>query len=716
MTRLRDAWRRYHRENRFLIAGFLALMVLSAGAFYLLQRTQEASPEELTNRLLLFILWYLDISLIFVLTFILVRNLVKLLAERRRGVLGSRFRTKLVITYVALTFVPVIFIFLIATNILQRSIDQWFSSPVEETLRTGTAVTVQVRELMEARLIEQAAVAAKEIDADPSPDSLPRLQRLMGVDLVALFEGSRLLQAVTDPRRIPTTPPQLHWEELPRQGVRANRLKGGGLLVRAWAPVAGGNTVVVVGDMLPRELLLDLESTTAAHAMFQEMKLQRGTVTATTILVFLAVTLVLLFATVWVGLFLSRRFTEPLLAVAAATQRVAEGNQLEEVTEPASDEVAVLVHSFNAMVRRVRATEAEIRASNQELATLLATVPTGVLTLDSQAAAFRPNPAAARILGFPQWAGSWMDIAKLDRAGLGSLHRQLAPDRVGEIRNEVDIEVDGALKHLDVTLTPLPGGGLVVTLDDLTQLLQAQRQAAWSEVAQRIAHEIKNPLTPIRLAAERMQRWAGKLDGEVRDIVDSGCEAIIAQVSGLKELVDAFRLYARMPKVDPRPSSVSQVVREMGSLYNGLRPGLEIDVVLPEEEIWAVADPVLLRQVLVNLLDNAADAVGEAGSIAVSVRRNGDNVIVEVTDTGSGLPTDETDILVQPFYSTKGRGSGMGLALVHRVVTDHGGTLAFENRLPAGALVRITLPQTPPADGSIVAAGAPGDAAGRSSV
>jgi two-component system nitrogen regulation sensor histidine kinase NtrY len=709
MTRLAEAWGRYRRENRFLVVGFLALMALCVGAFYLLQRTQNASPEELTNRLLLFVLWYLDISLILVLTFILVRNLVKLLAERRAGVLGSRFRTKLVLTYVALTFVPVIFIFLIATNILQRSIDQWFSSPVEETLRTGTAVTVQVRELMEARLVEQAQVAATEIEAGSDAASLARLQRLIGVDMVALFEGPRLLQAVTDPRKISSTPPLLRWQELPRQGVRANRMKGGGLLVRAWAPVAGGDTVVVVGDMLPRELLLDLESTTAAHAMFQEMKLQRGTVTATTVLVFLAVTLLLLFATVWIGLYLSRRFTEPLLAVAAATQRVAEGNQLEEVAIPASDEVGVLVHSFNAMVRRVSATEAEIRASNQELATLLATVPTGVLTLDAEGEGFRPNPAAARVLGAPEWAGAWLDLDRLNRPGLSTLYRHLATDWPEGSRHEMDIEVAGAAKHLEVTVTPLPGGGRVVTLDDLTQLLQAQRQATWSEVAQRIAHEIKNPLTPIRLAAERMQRWAGRLDGEVRDIFDSGCQAIIAQVNGLKELVDAFRLYARMPKVELRPSSISQVVREIGSLYDGLRPGLEIRVVLPDEEIRAVADPVLLRQALVNLLDNAADAVGDAGSIEISVRRSGSDVIVEVADSGSGLPTDDTKTLVQPFYSTKGRGSGMGLALVHRIVTDHGGLLEFANREPAGATVRMTFPQAtkaapraaePPRDGA----------------
>jgi len=690
MANLVEAWNQHRRQNRSLAAGFVILLVLSAGAFYLLQRTQAASPEDLTNRLLLFVLWYLDISLIVILTFILVRNLTRLLAERRRGVLGSRFRTKLVLTYVVLTFVPAIFIFLIATNILQRSIDQWFSSPVEETLRSGAAVTVQVRELIEQRLYRQAQVAARELAGDDAPD-LAELRTTMGVDLLALFEGPRLLEAVTDPRTIPTTPPPLRWEELPRSGVRANRWRGG-LLVRGWAPVADSAAVVVVGDMLPRELLLDLESTTAAHATFQEMKLQRGTVTSTTILVFLAVTLLLLFATVWVGLFLSRRFTEPLLAVAAATRRVAEGNRLEEVVSPASDEVAVLVDSFNAMVRRVRATEAEILASNQELATLLATVPTGVLTVSSDGSRFRPNPAAARLLGEPDWAGTWFSIEQLDRRGFEPLRDRLRPGQPTDLRAELDLEIGGSVRHLEVAVKPLPGGGSVVTLDDLTVLLQAQRQAAWSEVAQRIAHEIKNPLTPIRLAAERMQRWAGRLEGEVRDIVDSSCEAIIAQVTGLKELVDAFRLYAQMPRVSPRPSSVSQIVREIGSLYDGLREGLDVRIQTPPAEVHAMVDPAALRQALVNLLDNAVDAVKGSGAITISLETHGDGLVLEVADTGVGLPTEDAETLVQPFYSTKGQSSGMGLAMVHRVVTDHGGTLELHNRQPAGALVRITLP------------------------
>ncbi len=684
------AWHKYRRQNKFLIAGFLVLMLLSGGAFYLVQRTQEASPEDLTNRLLLFVLWYLDISLILILTFILARNLIRLALERRSGVLGSRFRTKLVLTYVGLTFVPVIFIFLIATNYLQHSIDQWFSSPVEDTVRSGYQVTVQVRELVEERLERQADIAAGQLRADPQPDRLPGLREIMGVDLISLFEDGQLTQTVADPRRIPSSLPQLRFDTLPEQGVRADRWRGG-LLVRAWQPLPDDRRVVVVGNMLPRELLMHLERATAADAHFQEMKLQRGTITSTTILVFLALTLLLLFATVWIGLYLSRRFTEPLLAVAAATRRVAEGNQLEEVAIAASDEVAVLVDSFNAMVRRVRATEAEILASNQELATLLATVPTGVLSVDSGLRNVRPNPAAARILGHEAWARQWLSLDELDRPGLEPLYRKLLPGEPKDARWELEVEVEGSQRHLEVMIKPLPGGGCVVAIDDLTQLLRAQRQAAWSEVAQRIAHEIKNPLTPIRLAAERMQRWAQRLKGDVRDIMMSGSEAIIAQVSGLKELVDAFRRYARMPTINPRVASVSRIAREVVSLYQELRDGLTVELRLPEKDLTATVDPVLLRQALVNLLDNAIDAVNTNGSVTLSVSSQGDDVVLEVADSGVGLPTDDVELLLQPFYSTKGRGSGMGLALVHRIVSDHGGILELENRSPSGAVARIVL-------------------------
>lgn len=689
VTRLRTFWDRYHKENRFLVSAFVILMALSVGGFYLLQRAREASPEELTNRILLFVLWYLDISLILILSFILLRNLVRLAVERRSGVLGSRFRTKLVLTYVGLTFVPVIFIFLIATNLLQGSIDRWFSAPVETILRGGAEVTVQLRELVEENLEHQAIVAAEELERSRGRVDLVRLQRLLGVDLVAVYEDGELQEAITDARRIPASLPPLRWETLPPSDVRSDRWRGG-LLIRAWSPI-DDTTHVVVGDMLPSELLLHLENAIAAHAQFQEMKQAQGTITATTVLVLLAVTLLLLFATVWVGLYLSRRFTEPLLAVAGATQRVAEGDALEEVDVPASDEVAILVDSFNAMVRRVRTTEAEILASNQELATLLATVPTGVLSINAGGDRFRPNPAAAKLLGYPDWAQQWRPMDELNRPGLEELYGRLEAGQQENLRCELDLQTSGESFHVDITSRPLPGGGKVVAIDDLTQLMQAQRQAAWSEVAQRIAHEIRNPLTPIQLAAERIQKRASTLDGEMRSIVTAGCEAIVAQVSGLKELVDSFQEYARMPTIALQLTDISRIIRELCSLYDGVRPGLEVTADLPGDPIIAMVDPVLLRQALVNLLDNAASAVVGNGRVSIVAKTSGDDVILEVEDTGVGLPTDDTEVLLEPFFSTKGRGSGMGLALVHRVVIDHGGSLELENLEPAGARVRIIL-------------------------
>jgi len=691
MGRLSEVWSRYHRENRFLVGAFVFLMVLSVGAFYLLQRAKDSSPEELTNRVLLFVLWYLDISLILILSFILLRNLIRLAVERRAGVLGSRFRTKLILTYVGLTFVPVILIFLIATNLLQGSIDRWFSAPVETILRGGAEVTVQLRELVEDRLRRQVVVASEELQRSGTARDLAALRELLGVDMVALYDGDDLEEAISDPRRIPASLPPLQWENLETTGVRADRWRGG-LLIRAWSTM-GRDRRVVVGDMLPRDLLLHLENAIAAEAQFQEMKQQQGTITATTVLVLLAITLLLLFASVWVGLYLSRRITEPLLVVAGATQRVAEGDDLEEVDVPASDEVAVLVDSFNAMVRRVRATEAEILASNQELATLLATVPTGVLSVDAADSQFRPNPAAARLLGHAEWAHEWLPIEKLNRPGLEELHARLLPGEPPNASCELNVETGGDTYHVDITSRPLPGGGRVVAMDDLTQLIQAQRQAAWSEVAQRIAHEIKNPLTPIRLAAERIQRRAAGLDSELREIVISGCEAIVAQVSGLKELVDAFQEYARLPNIELRPSSLGRILRELCALYDGIRDDLNVKMVLPngDDEMLAMVDPVLLRQVLVNLLDNAASAISREGTIAIAARTVGEDVVIEVEDNGVGLPTEDTETLVEPFFSTKGRGSGMGLAMVHRIVTDHGGSLELESLETGGTRVRIIL-------------------------
>jgi two-component system nitrogen regulation sensor histidine kinase NtrY len=295
------------------------------------------------------------------------------------------------------------------------------------------------------------------------------------------------------------------------------------------------------------------------------------------------------------------------------------------------------------------------------------------------------------MLGHEEWAHSWQPLEDLNRPGLEGLHARLVPGQPADASCEIDLETGGETFRIDITSRPLPGGGRVVAMDDLTQLILAQRQAAWSEVAQRIAHEIRNPLTPIRLAAERIQRRADSLDGDLRQIVSSGCEAIVAQVSGLKELVDAFQEYARMPAIDPQPTDLGRILRELWSLYGGVRDGLDVEVELPATEIHAMIDPVLMRQAMVNVLDNAVWAIPGDGRIKITASVKDLDVVIEVEDTGVGLPIEDTETLVEPFFSTKGRGSGVGLALVHRIVSDHGGSLELGSLDQGGARVRIVL-------------------------
>jgi len=692
VSRLGDAWREHGRENKFLLKSFLVLLGLFIGAYYLYERTQAASAQELTNRLLLFVLWYLDLSLILTLSFIIVRSLIKLVLESRAGILGARFRTKLILTYIALTSIPVVLIFLIATNLLQHSIDRWFSAPVEEILGSGRDLAVELRLMIEERLKSQANVAAAALKngKDTSAD-LAGLQRMLGVDLLEYFEDGKLVEAVSDARKIPGAVPRLRWEETGKSGVRAERWRGG-LLLRAWRLLPDGRHRIVVGAILPPDLLNHLERATAANIEFQSMKQRQGTITATTILVLLSITLVLLFVTIWVGLYLSRRFTEPLRLVTDATRRVAEGDALEELGVQAADEVAVLVDSFNAMVRRVRNTQQEIKESNEELSTLLATIPIGVLSIDSAGLHFRPNDSAIRMLGLPRKEEEWYKLSELRDCGLDALYERLLPGRPQRESFQLKLEIAGENRYLDVTRRPLPGGGIMVAIDDLSDLMLAQRQAAWSDAARRIAHEIKNPLTPIRLAAERIERRASGIGGEQGDVLRSSCQAIVAHVTGLQALVDAFQEYARMPAVEPRPWPLYRLVEEAVAIYRDMSEGLQLSSEFPGGTFEALVDPVLFRQVLVNLIDNAASAVGGSGEVRIIVGREEGDAVVEILDDGPGLPTEDLELLTRPFYSTKGRGSGMGLAIVDRIVRDHGGTLSIMNRRFRGTRVLLRLP------------------------
>lgn len=696
MSDWRRRWQRYRRQNRVLVGLYVGLLLLTAAGFALFNRLGGLPPEELTNRLLIFLLWWFDLTLIAIVLFIILRNLLRLTLERRFGILGARFRTKLLLSYVVLSLAPTVVLFVLGVSLLSRAAASWFAAPVEGMVAASVQLAEGVRQMAEARTARAAEVAARRLaeigDERARVAELERLHALLGNHLTTLYRNGAQVVELVDPRQRPMLRlPPLEDAALRSSGLRGERYAGT-VVVRAWQVLPDGG-VVVVGEALPAAMIKAQGRLVTASAAYERLKLERPTITATAVLGFGGLALLVAFAAMWLGLYLSRRFTAPLLALAATARRVAEGDSLEEVPLPAEDEVGLLVDSFNAMARRLQSRGEELEAAVRRLHTVLSAIRTGVLTLDVSRQTVLANPAAAALLGTPEL----VDTPQLLDVLAVTFPRLVETIRTSPsgYRGSLTLYPPGAARHVEVAVvalgTPEQVEGWVVALEDLTPLLRAQRQAAWSEAARRIAHQIKNPLTPIRLAAERIARQSERRSPELPAIVEQGCSAIVEHVLSMQEMVDAFARYAKFPPISRRPVRVGDLVRQVVALYAGVRPDLRIDARDEADNREVLLDPEQFRQVLTNLIDNAVEASPAGATVTVEVTWEGDDVVFAVADEGPGLPVEDPELLFQPFFSTKGRGSGVGLALVQRIVSDHGGNVRLEPGPERGvrAVVRI---------------------------
>ncbi len=696
MRRWRRSFLRLRRQGRFLVAVYALLLLLGGLLYLLLAKLQQTPAEELTNRLLVFLLTLFDLTLVLVVVFVLLRSVFKLFVERRLGIIGSRFRAKLVLSYLLLILGPTALVSLLAASLFSRLASSWFSAPVEAVVRAGAELAEGTRQESEARVrrwAEQVATALRRLEQARWNQELERWHRLLQAPLTGLWRQGVAVVELQDPRlahvRLPTLSPQ----ETAVAGSRVDRVAGR-VVVRAWVPL-GEDTFVVLGEVWPERVAQAQGRLALAAASYQALKLQQPTITATLVLSFGGLALVAIFAAVWTGLYLSRTFTEPLVALAATTAAVAEGAELAEVPVPGEDEVAVLVASFNSMVRRLRAKEQELRATVARLDAVLGAIRAGILWLDEGKTIVVGNPAAAAMLNLPALCQGPLPLSLLANHNLTRLVEAIQTAPSGW-RGSMTLYPAGVPRYLEVTVVALgrqgEGAGWVVAMEDLTQLLRAQRQATWSEVARQIAHQIKNPLTPIRLAAERIAKHFAEKRPDLAEVIPAGCRAIVDHVRSMQELLDAFSRYARLPAVQRRPVAVEGLLQQTVRLYQGLKPGVEVrlEAGLGEREAWLDQD--LFRQVLVNLLDNAIEASPSPSQVIVRAAWEGEELVVEVLDQGPGLPVEDPEVLFQPFFSSKGRGSGVGLAVVQRIVTEHGGTVRLLPREEGGVRAVVRLP------------------------
>jgi PAS domain S-box-containing protein len=724
------------RRKLWLALGGVVIALLLAAVFTLGSLRIPFEPSTFSEIIVLYSLSTFIVAALLVFGLILTRSFLRLWAERSAGQLGSRFKTKMVLGAMAISLLPVIFMFFISYALLNRTLNKWFPRPLEIATQESQSLLNDLGKNEHRRLKqiadEAAALAIQRNERGDlyavqlGADAAWTVEELEGATtgfFVAREEGSQEFRMATHvhPKFVRTLPSGVEvWASSTRHYLGA----------RAAVP----HGIVVAGREAPESFLRRYREIEAQVATYQAQGQGLRAFKTQMLLTLLLFTVLLLFSATWFALFLSKQVTVPIQALAEATRAVSQGEFDHRVDVQAQDELGILVQSFNQMTAQLGESRKQIDESTRNLQlaveelerrrklmeTILENVPTGVLSLDEHGAILRASPAVTRIFG--DRARTAKTLAELigpeASRGVELLMRKSL--RMGVAAKELEISLPDRVLLAAVTVSSLgprrANPGFIVVIDDLTEVLRAQKSAAWQEVAQRIAHEIKNPLTPIQLSAQRLSRhlergatgtpqpgMAAPHDGELRAMVGECAALIEREVATLKALVDEFSQFARFPSVKPVPTDLNALVSGALDVFSGRLEGVRVLTDLAREIPPVKADPELLRRVLVNLIDNGAEAMegSAAKELRVTTRldADGDAVEIIVADSGHGISPEDKDKLFLPHFSTKDRGTGLGLAIAARIVAEHAGTIRVEDNQPVGArfVVRLPLAEVPAA-------------------
>jgi two-component system nitrogen regulation sensor histidine kinase NtrY len=728
------------KRNLVVISGTLLILAV-AGALSLEMRAPELP---VASNIVVFALFNLNLIVFLLLLVLLCRNLVKLWFERRQGVIGSKFKTKLVFAFLSLALTPAILIFITASNFINKSIEGWFKPQVERPLDQALAVAQTYYHNLEATALRHGQQIARVIDRDRLLDPsrrealaayLVEQQEQLGISAITVFRADGQEVAHVKDQGLGDVSTRDVSESQLRRGLgggevtTVRELASGDLIeavVPIWVSPADDPTlvrdrrlagVVVVGTHVAERLESKIRGISQAFKEYKQARLLKNPIKGIYILLFLLLTLIIVFSFTWFGLYLARGITGPIEQLAEGTREVAAGNLSYKVQARADDEIGTLVDSFNVMTddlleskRRLEEAYLDLQDKHSELEdrrryieTVLEAIATGVVSFDPENRLTTMNRAAARMFGLDPAAVAGRPVEAIFAGGdlrdVGLLVQRVRRARTGNIEQELNVRGGAGHVSLLASATALRGpdgsyAGAVLVFDDLTELLKAQRLAAWREVAQRIAHEIKNPLTPIQLSAQRLRRRLARNPGLDQRLVTECTETIIQEVDGLKRLVDEFTRFARMPASSPRPTDVRPVVEAVAALYRESHPALRLITRYPDSVPLLEVDPDHLKRAVLNLVDNAVEAVAGQGNVDVEVvvAADGGSVQIVVADDGPGIAAEAKDKLFQPYFSTKTNGMGLGLPIVSEIVIEQGGTVRVEDNVPRGSRFTLDLP------------------------
>ncbi|MBN2246383.1 MAG: HAMP domain-containing protein [Candidatus Aminicenantes bacterium] len=713
------------RAPRVLGAIILFLIILFFAIDLIIRESQQFSPTSLTN-ILLSTLQIIVLLLFLILFFIFCRNLIKLYLERKHKVAGAHFKTKLLLFFTALSLIPTLLLFFFASDLISRNIETWFKTPIDKILndtknlsegfyQNAREITFHHAQQLSNFIQEQQLIKQGRL---PLMNFVREKLTEYHLDEISIYLDGEDLFSYLNPNL-----PLQYYRELKSNTIKRAHLgerfssiepMGTGEMIRRGVAVDipnVGNFLVVTGKFLPQNYTQRINNISAYVQRYQQLKIQKNPLKTFYLITLTFITLLIIFAASWIGFHLAKGITVPIEKLALATKEISKGNLNVRVKAPASDELGILIDSFNQMTADLNSSQqaiaqktSELSARKQHIETILTNITTGVITLNAEGVITTINPSAKEMLALTEKNpvgkhyqnilnhSRYKDVVDTIKRGLNK--------RIKTSNREIKINTGNQNITLALTLTPLNQtdsrfSGMIVVLDDFTQLINAQKIAAWKEVAQRVAHEIKNPLTPIQLSAERIIKNIQNNQSLSNDIIKEGASTIVQEAGTIKSLVDEFSSFARMPNIRLQPSDMNEIISQTVSLFKGIYTDIAFDISFSHDLPSPIhVDPEQMKRVFINLIDNAIDAMNKKGNIKIttSFEKNDQHIHIDITDSGPGISDEDKDKLFIPYFSTKKKGNGLGLAIVNQIIIEHNGTIKFENNKPSGAKFCIRIP------------------------
>ena len=699
---------------------------------------EKGSLLPTTSYAIVLLLVNLDLIGLVVLTLLLSRNLIKAYFERRHRLVGAGFRTKLIAAFIGFSLIPTVLLAIVASGFLNKAVDVWFSEQIEKVMKDSS----EVASLQHAGHIALAVNSARAIGRELYREDLliPEQRDLLiaamarkrmeyGVAGIEVFSNkmetlTRALDAAVPSSVLDLPVSQLVLQVINgRQELTSVQEAQSGRLVRAAIPVfSGAKTdelagVVVVETYVSESLLTKMEGITRQYSEYKQLKEMKNPIKAGAYLVIAIVTVMILFSATWFGFYVARGITVPIQRLAEATEAVAQGDLTVHIDAQATDEIGTLIDSFNRMTQDLQGSKSKLEETNLTLQqtnaeldrrrayieTVVATIAAGLLSIDRSGVISTFNPSGERILGLPvDWLRGRPANEVFKEFGLDlfqTAYDRMRADGRDDLALEGQLEVQGKLITIGLNGSRMKDEankdlGFVLVFEDLTELIKAQKVAAWQEVARRVAHEIKNPLTPIQLSAQRLRKKFFEKSPDLDRVFDEATNVIINEVGSLKQMLDEFTKFARLPAPQMTRQPLHDVMRDVAALYRAAQKDIDLILDLDQDLPPLNFDREQLKRVFVNLFDNAIQAMNQKGRLWVTTKYDTKRkrAVVMVADEGSGIAPEDQERLFVPYFTRKKTGTGLGLAIVRRIITDHDGQIQAGNNHPKGAVFTFDLP------------------------